>query len=124
MARTAKAITALSNDAGVDSAAALSAIDVANGIAVTAAGDKDADKLVVHVKNTHATLAKNVTVKAGSVDPWSQYKGVGDLVVSVPSLGERMICLGDGSRYRQADSALWLDFEAAMTGNLAVFLLP
>jgi hypothetical protein len=123
MARTAKALTLLANDAGVDSAAGYTAVDVANGIAVTGAGNKDADKLVLVFKNT-AGAAKVFTVKCGSVDPWRQHKGVGDLAVSVPAGGERAVALGDGARYRQADDALWIDFEAATTGTVGAFLLP
>jgi hypothetical protein len=123
MARTAKALTALANDAGVDSAAAYTAVDQPNGHAITNAGSKDADKLVLVVKNTTAGPL-NVTIKAASGDPWAQHKGVGDLVVSVPATGERAIALGDGARYRQPDGNLWVDYQVGFAGSIAAFLLP
>jgi hypothetical protein len=116
MARTAKAVSKHTKDGALDSAAALSAIDVANGLSITAAGQARGP-LLLHVKNTFAG-AKNVIVRAAP--------GQGqDLVVQVPATpGERFILLGDSSRYEQPGEVYNIDFEAAMTGTIAVYNLP
>lgn len=124
MPRTAKAVTALSVNSAVDSAAAgvyttIDAALVTNGLSITGAG-AGAGALVLHVKNT-AVAAKNVTVRAGS---HQGVPGNAELVASVPAAGERMIRLGDSVLFEQTDETYHVDFEAGTTGSIAVLRVP
>lgn len=116
MARTAKAVSQMVRRTGFDPTGAFSAIDVANGLSITAAGSGRSGTIVLVVRNTAGT-AKIVTVRGAN--------GFQDLPVSVPATtGERWIHLDDDAAYEQAGEAFHVDFETGMTGTIAVVRLP
>lgn len=117
MPRTALPITALPANAGT--AAAGTAVDPTNGHVIAAGSDMR--RILLHLKNT-AVAAKNFTVKAG-VNPPAFRGGVGDLIIAVPATsGERFVVL-ESARFAQANGDIWLDAEAAATGNEAAYRL-
>ena len=111
----------LTADSSIDGKAATIMTSVAGLVALGAyyVPLKDG-KFIIHVKNTEGT-ANTITVLAG-VGPRS---GIGDLVVLVAATsGEQLIGPLESSRFKQADGNVYLDFEAAFTGLIAVYQLP
>ena len=118
MARTAIPITDLPANAGTAPVAG-TAVDPTNGH-VVAAGSVTR-RLLLHLKNT-AVAAKTFTIKAG-VNPPAFRAELGDLVVSVPAnTGERFVII-ESARFVQANGDIWIDVEAAATGNEAAYRL-
>lgn len=127
MPRTAKAPTKLVKHAGVDSAGVgvYTTIDpalVTAGLSLTGAGDIASGKAFLHVKNTAGT-PKDITIKAGT-GKLAFMKSEGDLVVTVPNAGERIIGPLEDARFEQDDHTFSVDFAAGTTGSIAVFQLP
>jgi hypothetical protein len=118
MPRDAIAITDLAVGAGTAQPAG-TAINVANGGVINNVGDTS--RLVIRVTNT-AGAGKNVTIKAG-VNPPAARKGLGDVVVQVPTVSERLIVV-ESARHLQADGSIQLDYEAAMAGVASVVRVP
>ena len=122
MVRTTKTISQLEFNTAFDSAATgvYTTIDstlVTAGLSVTDFFKQKLDCSFIHVKNT-AVSSKNITFKAGV-----QFRsGIGDLVVAVPASGERMVQL-ESARFKQADGALYADFESGFTGSIGSFSL-
>lgn len=116
MARTSITVTNLSRDDAIDSVAAYQAADATNGMQVPAGVD---GKLFLHVKNGGAGSI-TVTIRKGV----HFRSDVGDLAVSVPAGGERMIGPLESSRFEQADENLYVDFSADSSVTVAAFRLP
>jgi len=107
------------SDTGKDgkNATISTAITVANGAYIDVSSI-DTDHMIIHVKNT-VGAAKTVTVKAGVYSRAS----LGDLVVSVAATtGEQLIKI-ESARFKQANGQIFLDWEAAMTGSVAAYLV-
>lgn len=119
MPRDAVAVTSLALNASVDQPAG-TAINPTNGASIAVGGD--ASGVIVRINNTHATLAKIATVKAG-VKPPAELASRGDLAESIALTGTEYLVL-EGGRFVQADGTIWIDFEAAMTGTVMAFRLP
>jgi len=126
MARTPVAITPLTANAATT--VATSAIDVANGHTITNAGKNHTNKLLFRVNNTFAG-PKNVTIKAGA-NPIDLVSGpahrskLGDLILQVPASTSQMFGPFESSRFNQADQCFYIDYEAATTGTIEVYLVP
>jgi hypothetical protein len=118
MPRTALTLTAVPAHAGTT--VTTSAVDPTNGHEITL-GSK-LGTLVLDVNNTHATLAKTVTVKSGTHTELAPGSGQ-DLVVSVPALTRRLIPIRDFSRFMQPSGKVWVDLEAAITGTILAYRL-
>lgn len=118
MPRDAIAITDLAVGAGTAQPAGTT-INVTNGGNIAAAGDTS--KLILRVTNT-AGVSKNVTIKAGASPP-AVRNGLGDLVVAVPTVSERLIVL-ESARHTKADGSIDIDYEAAMAGVASVVRVP
>ena len=112
MARTAIAVIAPARNAKADDTH--TDIDQANGMYVPVLPTRD---LLVRVNNTTAG-AKNVTFKAG-VSPPAISNGHGDLVQAMAQNAVMFFHL-ESARFAQADGAINVDFEAAMTGEIAI----
>jgi hypothetical protein len=122
MTRITKTINQLEFNTAFDSAATgvyttIDASLVSAGLSITDFFKHKLDYTFIHVKNTAAS-SKNITFKAGV-----QFRsGIGDLVVSVPNSGERMVQL-ESARFKQADGALYVDFDSGFTGSIGGFSL-
>jgi hypothetical protein len=123
MARTQRTIQQLPSNLGATPTfTTIDATLVTNGLEVTDAFE-GRGAIVVHAKNTNAA-AKNVTVQSGDGNgyPFDDHAGVGDLVEQIgATTGEELILLGDGARFCQLGQSLFIDFEAGMTGSVAVY---
>jgi hypothetical protein len=114
MARTALTKSTVTNDAGVNSAAAgfYQTGDNTNGMVLDAGGKSD---IILHAKNTNAS-ARTVTIKAGTGGhlggAWRA--GYGDLTVTVPATtGEQFIRITDTARFMQTDGNIHVDISGA-----------
>lgn len=117
------------------------AVDPTNGMSIALASGAippgpGSDRLVLYVTNTTAST-KTVTVKAGAgvaapsgfgygYPVPSQEQGYGDLTTGnlTATTGNAFIGPFEASRYIQQDGSIWVDFAAAMTGNIWAVLLP
>jgi len=90
-------------------------IDQANGMYVPAS--VPTRDVLVRVLNSTAG-AKNVTFKAGD-NPPALAAGQGDLVVAMAQDAVKFVHL-ESARFLQSDGTIEVDFEAGMTGEIAV----
>lgn len=125
MARTVINVTPLGRNGSVNAAGAgvYQAADSTNDMLFEAG---DADRLLIHVKNTNAA-ARTLTVKAGAGGHQSSawMGGLGDLVVNIPATtGDVLIGPFESARFEQNDGNIYLDLDASANVTLAVFQLP
>lgn len=120
MARDTITPVTLTRDTAANAAAAtvLIPIVVANGAQIDCS-NIDADKLLIHVTNTHGT-AHNVTIPAGVYSRAS----LGNLVFQVAATsGENMVVV-ESARFKQADNMIYIDFVTDHAGRVGAYLLP
>jgi hypothetical protein len=117
MPRTSVALTALTLNDGVVSGA--TAVDPTNGHTIPVGGETS--NIVLEVNNT-AGASKNVTIKAGN-NPPALRSGIGDKVIAVTN-GTRKLITVESARFVQADGAIYVDLEAAITGTIAAYQIP
>ena len=88
-------------------------ITQANGTEIVGAfGCKD-NSLQITVTNS-AEAAKKLTIKAGVFDNAI----LGDKTISVASGKTIVILIENPSRFQQADSSIYIDYETGFTGNI------
>jgi hypothetical protein len=120
MARTNLPVTALSRTAKVVvTPSSGTAIDVANGMVVTGV---PMEELVIQVINTFAG-AKIVTIQAGA-NPPALAAAQGAMTGSLAQNEVADFGPFEGARFSQANGDLFIDFEAAMTGNVRALRVP
>jgi hypothetical protein len=117
MARDAINPVTLPVNAGTSGGAGV-AINVTNGAVIPAGA---MPRVLLKVTNTYAG-AKKVTIKAG-VYPPAWRKDLGDLEVSIAQNATHYFVL-ETARFAQADGAINVDYESAMTGTAWAFKLP
>ena len=124
MARTAVPVVALAaNTHNLQGAG--TAIDQPNGMFIDCAGIKSG-KLMVRIQNTFAG-SKAATVHAGTLSPPAFRKDIGDLTVTLASQNDISTLVLETARFvgnTGANTQLWLDFAASMTGTVWAFQLP
>jgi hypothetical protein len=126
--------TALQNPTAATSLTALSAgtaVDPTNGHQFTnAALPVQARRFLMMINNTFAgsktvTLKQPVFTNPGQLSGGPNHRGGvgGDLVLTCAAAGIYMFTVEIG-KYLQPDGSLFVDYAAAMTGNVAFFTFP
>ena len=116
MPRTAVTVTTAARDAAT--APAATTIDPTNDHSVAVGGETR--KLLFRINATFAG-AKTYTFKAGANPPAAR-AGLGDLVLSLNAV-VRYVTI-ECARFMQADGAIYIDVEAAATGDIEAIKLP
>jgi len=79
-----------------------------------------AEKLLIHVKNTHGSIHTVTIVKS---DVGSR-KNLGNVDVTVAATTGEQIIRPSTNRNGQSDGFVYLNFTTAMTGSIIVYLMP
>ena len=120
MARTSKNVVYLEDSVAVSGATSgyTTTIDstlVTNGITVPNYVSKDGN-VFLRVKNTAGT-DKTFTVKKG-VFP----RAFADKTVTVAATsGDQFLLIKDSARYKQADGAIYINFQTGFTGSIEIY---
>jgi hypothetical protein len=124
MARTAVTPVALAANAH-NLEGAGTALDAPNGHQIDCSGIKSG-KLLIRIKNTFAG-SKVATIKAGGVNPPAFRKDLGDLTVTLASQNDVSTLVLETARFvgqSGANTMLYIDLAASMTGTIWVYQLP